>query len=85
MTEYIRQEYGKEDLPLETVDHAYVDGLNTCMQTACNCHNNGTVNLLCCLRNFLFYLVRNTWIEKNPFRSCKMKIDTTNVEIRIRT
>lgn len=33
MTEYIRQVYGKEDLPLETVDYAYVDGLNTYMQT----------------------------------------------------
>ena len=34
MTEYIRQVYGKEDFPLETVDYAYVDGLNTYMQTA---------------------------------------------------
>ena len=68
MTEYIRQMYGKEDLPLEAVDYAYVDGLNTYMQTACNCHNNGAVNLLCCLKNFLLYAIRNEWIEKNPFR-----------------
>ena len=81
MTEYIRQVYGKEDLPLETIDYAYVDGLNTYMQTAYNCHNNGAVNLLCCLKNFLLYAVRNEWIEKNPFRYYKMKIDKTNVKV----
>ncbi|WP_346298108.1 phage integrase SAM-like domain-containing protein [Alistipes sp.] len=80
MTEYIRDTYHKEDLPLETVDYAYVDGLNTYMQTAYNCHNNGAVNLLCCLKNFLLYAVRNEWIEKNPFRYYKMKIDKTNVK-----
>ncbi|OUQ53058.1 hypothetical protein B5E60_09085 [Alistipes sp. An116] len=36
MTEYIRDIYHKEDLPLETIDYAYVDGLNTYMQTAYN-------------------------------------------------
>ena len=81
MTEYIRDTYHKEDLPLETVDYAYVDGLNTYMQTAYNCHNNGAVNLLCCLKNFLLYAVRNEWIEKNPFRYYKMKIDKTNVKV----
>ena len=81
MIEYIRDIYHKEDLPLETVDYAYVDGLNTYMQTAYNCHNNGAVNLLCCLKNFLLYAVRNEWIEKNPFRYYKMKIDKTNVKV----
>ena len=81
MTEYIRDIYHKEDLPLETVDYAYVDGLNTYMQTVYNCHNNGAVNLLCCLKNFLLYAVRNEWIEKNPFRYYKMKIDKTNVKV----
>ncbi len=81
MTEYVRQVYGKEDLPLETIDYAYVDGLNTYMQTTYNCHNNGAVNLLCCLKNFLLYAVRNEWIEKNPLRYYKMKIDKTNVKV----
>lgn len=81
MIEYIQQVYGKEGLPLEMVDYAYVDGLNTYMQTAYNCHNNGALNLLCCLKNFLLYAVRNEWIEKNPFRYYKMKIDKTNVKV----
>ena len=33
------------------------------------------------MKNFLLYAVRNEWIEKNPFRYYKMKIDKTNVKV----
>ena len=81
MTEYTREQYGKDDLPLDAIDYAYIDGLNTFMQTAHNCRNNGAVNLLCCLKNFILYAIRNDWLEKNPFRYYKMKVDRTNVKV----
>lgn len=81
MKEYTEQQYKKDDLPLDIIDYAYIDGLNTFMQTAYNCKNNGAVNLLCCLKNFILYAIRNEWIEKNPFRYYKLRIDKTNVKI----
>ena len=81
MKEYIGQQYGKEDLPFDMISYDYIDGLNTFMQTAHDCKNNGAVNLLCCLKNFILYAIRNEWIEKNPFRYYKMKIDKTNVKV----
>ena len=33
------------------------------------------------MKNFLLYAVRNEWIEKNPFRYYKMKIDKTNIKV----
>lgn len=81
MKEYIGQQYGKEDLPFDMISYEYIDGLNTFMQTAHDCKNNGAVNLLCCLKNFILYAIRNEWIEKNPFRYYKMKIDKTNVKV----
>ena len=81
MTEYTREQYRKDDLPLDAIDYAYIDGLNTFMQTAHNCKNNGAVNLLCCLKNFILYAIRNEWLEKNPFRYYKMKVDRTNVKV----
>ncbi len=81
MTEYTREQYKKEDLPLDMISYEYIDGLNTFMQTAHNCKNNGAVNLLCCLKNFILYAIRNEWIEKNPFRYYKMKIDKTHVKV----
>ena len=81
MTEYTKEQYRKDDLPLDAIDYAYIDGLNTFMQTAHNCRNNGAVNLLCCLKNFILYAIRNEWMEKNPFRYYKMKVDKTNVKV----
>ena len=73
LKEYTTERYKKDDLPLTAVDYAYIDGLNTFMQTAHDCKNNGAVNLLCCLKNFMLYALRNEWIEKNPFQHYKMK------------
>ena len=81
MTEYTKEQYKKNDLPLDAVTYEYIDGLNTFMQTAYHCKNNGAVNLLCCLKNFILYAIRNEWIEKNPFQYYKLKIDKTNVKI----
>ncbi len=81
MAEYTKEQYKKDDLPLDAVTYEYIDRLNTFMQTAHQCKNNGAVNLLCCLKNFILYAIRNEWIEKNPFRYYKMKIDKTNVKV----
>lgn len=81
MTEYTEREYKKADLPLEAITYEYIDGLNTFMQTAHNCKNNGAIDLLCCLKKFILYAIRNEWIEKNPFQYYKMKVDKTNVKV----
>ncbi len=81
LAEYTKEQYKKEDLPLDMISYEYIDGLNTFMQTAHQCKNNGAVNLLCCLKNFILYAIRNEWIEKNPFRYYKMKIDKSNVKV----
>lgn len=71
--EYTRQEYRKEDIRLTEITYGYLDGFNTFLQTAHRCHHNGAVNILDCLRNFILYCLRNEWIEKNPFKSYKLK------------
>ena len=73
LKEYMQAQYKKEDIPLDMVNYEYLDGLNTFIQTAHNCKTNGAVNLLCCLKNFMLYAIRNEWIEKNPFQYYKLK------------
>lgn len=73
LREYTQVQYKKEDILLEQVSYEYIDGFNTFLQTAHNCKNNGAVNLLCCLKNFILYAIRNEWIEKNPFKHYKLK------------
>ncbi|MEG0807931.1 MAG: site-specific integrase [Alistipes sp.] len=75
LREYTAERYKKDDLLLTAVNYDYLDGLNTFIQTAHNCKNNGAVNLLCCLKNFVLYAIRNEWIEKNPFKNYKLKTE----------
>lgn len=81
MTEYVAAKYKQDDISLSQVTYEYIDGLNTFIQTNYKCRNNGAINLLCCLKNFILYAVRNEWIEKNPFQYYKMRIDKTNVKV----
>ena len=81
MTEYIRQVYGKEDLPLETIDYAYIDGLNTHMQTRHKCKNNGAVNLLCCLKNFILYAIRKTSVVSGEAGGITQHIGAYQVQV----
>lgn len=73
LQEYVPAQYRKKDVPLAAVDYEFIDGFNTFVQTAHNCHHNGAVNLLDCVKNFMRYAIRNEWIEKDPFRNYKLK------------
>ncbi len=73
LTEYVRERYGKEDVPLSSIDYEFLDGFNTFLQTAHRCHHNGAINLLDCVKNFTLYCLRNEWLEKDPFRHYKLK------------
>lgn len=67
--EYIKGAYKRDDILLTMVDYAYISGFYTFMQTAHECHHNGAVNLLRCLKHFILYALRSEWIEKNPFKN----------------
>lgn len=73
LKEYTSAKYRKEDIALSSVNYEYIDGFNTFIQTAHNCHHNGAFSLLCCVKNFILFCLRNEWIEKNPFRNFKMR------------
>ncbi len=73
LTAYTKEVYGKDDVLLSAVNYEYIDSFNTYLQTRYRCKHNGAVNLLCCLKNFIFYCQRNEWITKNPFQSYKLK------------
>lgn len=83
LTEYTRTEYKKEDLPLPFIDHEYVYGFKIFIQTRYKCGNNGAVNLLKALRNFLLYCQRNEWLEKNPMRDLKLKVETNGIRAHL--
>lgn len=72
LREYTLAKYKKEDLPLEQINYEYVDGLYTFLQTAHNCHHNGAITIMRCLRTFMLFCIRNEWVEKTPFQHFKL-------------
>ena len=67
--EYIKGAYKRDDILLTMIDYAYISGFYMFLQTAHECHHNGAVNLMRCLKHFILYALRNEWIEKNPFKN----------------
>lgn len=82
MKEYIKAKYRKEDILLTDLDYDFIDGLNTFIQTPHKCHNNGAVNLVRYLKNFILYAIRSEWIENYPFKNYKLK-EERNSRFRI--
>lgn len=83
LSEYTRSKFKKEDLPLSFINHEYIYGFKIFLQTTHNCRNNGAVNLLKAVRNFLLYCLRNEWMEKNPMRDIKLKEEITEVRAHL--
>ena len=73
LKEYIAERCKKDDVLLSSINYDFIDGFNTFLQTVHNCHHNGAVNLLDCVKNFTRYCLRNEWIEKDPFQNYKLK------------
>ena len=80
LVEYTKEMYDKSDILLSAVSYEYIDGFNTFLQTRKSCKHNGAVNLLCCLKNFMFYCLKNEWIAKNPFQNYKLKEENNKVK-----
>ena len=80
LTCYIEERLGKSDVQLVAINYEFIDGFNTFLQTRYNCRHNGAVNILCCLKNFTFYCLRNEWIEKNPFQRYRLKEEHNRVK-----
>lgn len=83
LQEYTLEKYNKQDIPLSSVNYDYVYGFKIFVQTRHNCKNNGAVNLLRALRNFILYCISNEWIQKNPLKEMRLKMEITQVRAHL--
>lgn len=79
LREYTEAKYSAEDIKLTRVDYAYIDGFVTFLQTAHRCQNNGAMEVLRVMKIFIRFCERNEWIDKNPFKFYKMRIDKKEI------
>lgn len=83
LQEYTVEKYHIQDIPLASVNYDYVYGFKIFVQTNHNCKNNGAVNLLRALRNFILYCISNEWIQKNPLKGLRLKMEVNEIRAHL--
>jgi integrase len=79
LREYTMAKYSENDIGFTRLTYEYIDGFCPFLQTAHRCNNNGAMEVLRVMKIFMRYCERNEWIEKNPFKFYKMRLDKRDI------
>jgi integrase len=69
---------GQVDVPLADLDHQFITGYEFFLKSVRNVEHNTAMGIIKKLKKIVRICVANTWIEKDPFMSYKVKIRETN-------
>lgn len=75
---FVPKRYGRRDLDIRAVDHAFLNAFDHYLRSEKNCANNYVVKNIKNLGKILRICLENEWIEKNPFNSYKGKTKTVD-------
>lgn len=73
--EFIRTTLNKEDIPMEQVDHNFINAFEFFLKTECNCCHNTTTKYLKNFKKIILSGLANEWIKKNPFINIKFHLE----------
>ena len=68
---FIKQKYGKEDLPLTEVNGELVRAFEFYLKTEKSCQQNTVIRYMKCLKKITNLALANEWISKDPFVGIK--------------
>lgn len=80
LQEYIRYQYGKEDVLLSDVNGQFVTNFDFYLKTVRKCQNNSSIKHLKNLKKVVRIAIANDWIKKDPFYGIQFKHDETHIE-----
>jgi site-specific recombinase XerD len=75
---FVPKRYGRRDLDIRAVDHAFLNAFDHYLRSEKNCANNYVVKNIKNLGKILRICLENEWIEKNPFTAYKGKTRTVD-------
>lgn len=65
--EYIAERYGRRDIPVRLLDHAFVADFDFWLKSVKKIDHNTTMKYLACCRKVVLRCIRNGWIKRDPF------------------
>ncbi|MBU0487060.1 MAG: site-specific integrase [Bacteroidetes bacterium] len=72
--EYIRHQYGCDDLPMSRLDHRFVTNYEMFLKVERNCSHNTTMKYLKNFKKIIRIAMINGWLKKDPFSNYKMTL-----------
>ncbi|KAF0129161.1 MAG: hypothetical protein FD155_2650 [Bacteroidetes bacterium] len=76
--EFIQHEYGKKDMALADLNHAFVTNLDYFLRTVHNIGNNTTVKYMQSLHKIIRLAIQNEWLQRDPFVNFKVSLKETS-------
>lgn len=71
---FIKQNYKKNDIPIQDVDHKFITGIEYYLKTSRKCAHNSTIKYITNFKKIIRIAHANDWIDKDPFLHWKAKL-----------
>lgn len=83
LSEYLKQEYNRSDIPLRELNNAFVIGFEHFIKTEKACAQNATIKYLKNLKRIVRLALANNWINTDPFAEIRFKQTQSNREFLV--
>lgn len=77
--QYLRSQYGKEDIALQEIDQEFVRNFEFFLKTEKNCQNNSALKHIKNFRKVIRIAIGNEWIKRDPFYGLHFKENEVEV------
>lgn len=78
--DYIKMDYGLNDIPIKDVDNKFITGFEYYLKTVRNCSHNTSVKYITNFKKIVRIAYANDWITKDPFFNWKGRLKIVDRE-----
>jgi len=71
LTGFLQKEYGKSDIEIGLLNHAFITGFEFYLKTDCKCSGVSAAKYIKHLKKIVNHCIANSWLKQNPFINFK--------------
>lgn len=71
LTGFLKKEYGKSDIEISLLNHAFITGFEFYLKTDCKCSGASAAKYIKHLKKIVNHCIANSWLKQNPFINFK--------------
>jgi site-specific recombinase XerD len=71
LTGFLQKEYGKSDIEISLLNHAFITGFEFYLKTDCKCSGVSAAKYIKHLKKIVNHCIANSWLKQNPFINYK--------------